>query len=749
MSSSWKIELLAPGGDVDSIKAAIIAGADAIYCGLDRFNARNRAHNISYDDLNGILVLAHKSNCQIFITLNIIIIESEIPALLNLLNKLVNSSVDGIIVQDLGLFYLLSKHFKRFVIHASTQLTTHNTGQIHFLHKLGARRINLSRELNFSEIEKLSKTAHQHDMLTEVFVHGSYCISFSGLCYMSSLINGNSGNRGRCSQPCRDEYLTTSQGIRFPLNLKDNSAFCDLRELADAGVDSIKIEGRIKKFHYVYTVVSAWRKQLDNFFKGAPVSEDKSVLYSVFNRDFSDGFLHASINKDMFIDNPRDHSAVHLASKACGEKEPRLEEAKKRIYDLRTDIITTIGNKIDQLPIDKVPLRIEVSGETGFPLQLSIKTPQTAFIVCSTLMLSNTIKNPLSCEEIEKRLAPVNETEFFIQQIRCKDFRKNLFLPFKELTALKNRLLYVLNGSRETIPAVDLARPKKRNEESIRPTLSVLINSTKDLPLVHNHSSDFYFQLPGILQPRLAEIISLFREHKSLTPWFPALLLGVEYAAAVSFLEQSQPQYIVTDNTGIAYEAWKRGISWIAGPYFNTVNSYSMSCIQEQFNCAGAFISNELKRSQIKQIKKPAHFKLYYSIYHPIMLMTSRVCLFHQVTGCEKHTVDGSCIYKCERESSITNLKEKTFLIKKTKGNYHTIYNARNLLNTDIVTDIPGAFTSFFIDLREIQGKTDVMISKGKTIELFKKFIGGDSSASTELHNNITPSTNAQYLKGI
>ena len=178
------IELLAPGGDIDSVKAAILAGADAIYCGLDKFNARNRAANISFDDLNGILRLAHKHKCQVFLTLNIIIVDNEIPALFALLNKLVNTSIDGVIVQDLGLFYLLSNYFKSLKIHASTQLTTHNEGQIQFLSKLNATRVNLSRELNSSEIKALTIVARQNNMLTEVFVHGSNCISFSGICNM-------------------------------------------------------------------------------------------------------------------------------------------------------------------------------------------------------------------------------------------------------------------------------------------------------------------------------------------------------------------------------------------------------------------------------------------------------------------------------------------------------------------------------------------------------------------------------------
>lgn len=260
-----EIELLAPGGDVDSIKAAIIAGANAIYCGLDRFNARSQAKNIGLNDLNGILRLAHKNDCEIFLTLNIIIVEREIPALISLFNKLVNTSLDGIIIQDLGMFYLLNTYFPTLNIHASTQMTTHNEGQIKFLSNLKATRVNLSRELTLPEISSLTTAAHKNNILTEVFVHGSNCISFSGLCYMSSVTGGNSGNRGQCSQPCRDEYLTTAEGKNFPLNIKDNSAFSDISTLAEAGVDSVKIEGRIKKYHYVYTVVETWRNNFRVF----------------------------------------------------------------------------------------------------------------------------------------------------------------------------------------------------------------------------------------------------------------------------------------------------------------------------------------------------------------------------------------------------------------------------------------------------------------------------------------------------
>jgi putative protease len=332
-------ELLAPGGDVESIKAAIAAGADAVYCGLDRFNARNRATNISLDTLKQILPLAHQHQCKIFLTLNIALLESEVPTMIRLLEQLNKSDIDGVIIQDLGLASLLQRHFPELDVHASTQLNTHNPGQILMMKQLGVSRVNLARELNIDEIKSLADFGHQHNVLMEVFVHGSYCVGFSGLCYISSARNGASGNRGRCSQPCRDPYQPTDVGVSHPLNLKDNSAYLDLPALADAGVYSLKIEGRIKKPHYVYSVVEQWRKQIDQYRKNGQIFNDTSPLYKVFNRDFSAGYLHNSIGKGMFIDNPRNNAAHHFATTNNQITEQQLSQAKSWIYDQTTQLM--------------------------------------------------------------------------------------------------------------------------------------------------------------------------------------------------------------------------------------------------------------------------------------------------------------------------------------------------------------------------------------------------------------------------
>ena len=748
MQVKREIELLAPGGDIDAIKAAILAGADAIYCGLDRFNARNRAANITFNDLQGILHLAHKNSCEIFLTLNILIVENEIPSLIALLNKLINTSIDGIIVQDLGLFYLLSNYFQGLKIHASTQLTTHNEGQIRFLSKLNSRRINLSRELNIQEIKALTAVAHQYDILTEVFVHGSYCISFSGICYMSSVQGGNSGNRGRCSQPCRDRYHTTQEGKEYPLNLKDNSAWFDLQELSDAGVDSLKIEGRIKKSDYVYTVVDSWRKRLHGFYHRNEIVDDNGDLYKVFNRDFSNGFLKGVIHRDMFISNPRNHSVQHLAEVHTSGTGSSIENDQIAFYEEKEAIKAFIANKIQQINASRVPVIVTLSGEAGAPLKVTVDTPDSSFVVLSEVHLEKFGTEALNYEMAIKRFKAINNTQYYIEELRFDNFQNDVYLPFKELTSLKNKILFILNGSKAMIPPIGtpmLVRPVRK---AINPHLSVLISSEKDLHLCDNTTADIYFELPGCLKDGCSELIELFIKNKRLNPWFQSVIIGEDYTAAVEFLQKVQPKLIVTNNTGIAFEASRIGIDWIAGPFLNMVNSFSLKCLKDYLNCSGAFISNEINKVQIQGIQPPEDFKLYYSIYHPIVLMTSRQCLFQQVTGCEKNKIDDSCI-SCENSSSITNLKGETFMIDKTRGNYHNIFNELNFLNTDIVTDIPDVFSGFLIDLRDIKSGTRNVMDKSGMIQLFESLLNGDPGSKDRLNQILHSSTNVQYKKGI
>ena len=579
---SRKIELLAPGGDVEAIKAAVIAGANAVYCGLDFFNARNRASNLSFDELTGVLRLAHKYDCEVFLTLNVVILEQELPTMIKLLNKLVNSGLDGIIVQDLGVFNLVKKYFPTLDIHASTQMTTHNEGQILFLSKIGATRVNLSRELNLGEIKSLTTLAHQHNVLTEVFVHGALCIAFSGQCYSSSVSVGNSGNRGRCSQACRDEYETTAEGHRFPLNLKDNSAYFDLPELVDAKVDSLKIEGRIKGAHYVYTVTDTWRKQVDKFIETGKLLADDSNLHRVFNRDFTNSFLQGDLTKDMFIDSPRDYSVQHAVQKQAAVSVKHIEEVKKELYSKRNDLGDELAEKIKYLSIAKQPLKVAFSGKLDEPLCLTMTIGNNDKIHSLQTESKLSLANQKSIDQavLEKRFKNFANNDYTVEDFDCSGLDTDLSLPLKELTVLKNSAALLLNNSvalvpHVEVPALEKSRIPNHIHNSHKPKHVDFDCGCERYPLCDLSNADVYFKLPESWKKDCNKHIDIFLENPRLIPWFPAVLIGKDYDESVRLLEHVRPKRIVSNNTGVAFKAFEMGIEWIAGPFLNTTNSYA------------------------------------------------------------------------------------------------------------------------------------------------------------------------------
>ncbi|MDH5925540.1 U32 family peptidase [Vibrio lentus] len=750
---SRKIELLAPGGDVEAIKAAIVAGANAVYCGLDTFNARNRASNLSLDELNGVIRLAHEYGCEVFLTLNVVLLEHEIKSITKLLNQLVNTKLDGIIVQDLGLFDLVKKHFPSLDVHASTQLTTHNEGQIKFLSKIGATRVNLSRELNLPEIKMLTEVAHDHDVLTEVFVHGALCIAFSGQCYSSSVSVGNSGNRGRCSQACRDEYEITDAGNKFPLNLKDNSAYYDLPELVDAKVDSLKVEGRIKGAHYVYTVVDTWRKQIDSFVESGLLIEDDSNLHKVFNRDFTNSFLKGNLTKDMFIDNPRDNSMNYAVDKATKENNEisvvQIQEVTSDLYEAKNALGSEMRDKIEFLDIRKTPVSLSFSAKLGQPFTVTVNTSKENFTVQSKSLLIAAGEKAIDQELLEKRFKAVKSAVHTLESYNYDNLDAGLIIPLKEVSNLKDEIDFVLNGSVDVIKHVDVPALPQHPKVNDKPTMSMLIADVEDLHLCDVTEADVYFKLPESFKKRCNKYIDILAANPRLIPWFPAVLIGKDYDEAVRILEELKPASIVTNNTGIAYKAYEMGIEWVAGPFMNTTNSHALVTLQEELNCAGAFISNEINKGQIRHIRRPENFKLFYSIYHPILMMTSRQCFFQRTVGCNKPSIEAGCMLKCEKATTITNVKGISFAVDKQKGGYPSIYNHEQFLNHDAVTDFSGLFDEFFIDLTNIGAGSKEVQDKVELIKHFQGLINGVDGSQQNLEQLVEVRTNAQYVQGL
>ncbi len=253
-------ELLLLAGNIESFYAALEGGADAVYLGLKHFNARERAFNFSNQQLPVLLELAHKKNVKVYVTLNTVVKNKELPELLNVLDFLNQVQPDAVIIQDWGVYYLIKKHFPNLHIHASTQMANHNSLGAEYSKRKGFDRVILAREMTLKETEQLNRKT---SIETETFVHGALCYSFSGMCHFSSYINANGANRGLCSQICRRSF-ERGEETKFFFSLKDQQQIVHIPDLIKAGICSFKVEGRLKSADYVYKVARAYRMVIDS-----------------------------------------------------------------------------------------------------------------------------------------------------------------------------------------------------------------------------------------------------------------------------------------------------------------------------------------------------------------------------------------------------------------------------------------------------------------------------------------------------
>jgi putative protease len=306
-------EILSPAGSFEALKAAVENGADAVYLGGKEFNARKGAVNFDRDELKAACEYAHLKGVNIYVTVNILLSDREMEEAGNFIDFLYSIGVDGIIVQDLGLGFFIKKNFKEMELHASTQMTIHNLESARVLKEMNFDRIVLARELSLDDIKEIKRNT---GLKVETFVHGALCFCYSGQCLMSSFIGARSGNRGQCAQPCRLPYTIVDKEAR-PLTRKlhflsprDLNMIEYLPRLIEAGIDSFKIEGRLKRPEYVAQVTALYRKAVDSFLENPEKFkiefEDKKRLAQIFNRDFTTGYYFKNPGSElMSIDCPR------------------------------------------------------------------------------------------------------------------------------------------------------------------------------------------------------------------------------------------------------------------------------------------------------------------------------------------------------------------------------------------------------------------------------------------------------------
>jgi len=487
-SVSRKPELVAPAGNMDCARAAVANGADAVYFGLPRFNARMRADNFTPEQLPGLVRFLHEHRCRAIAVLNILIFPDELADAERELIMLDAAGVDAVMVQDLGVATLAQRLGLRMEVHASTQMTITNPEAVKFIARLGVKRVVLARELSLKEIAQFDPTMIE----LEVFVHGALCVAYSGQCLTSEALGQRSANRGECAAACRLPYDLIVDGARkdlgacrYLLSPQDLAGARDVPDLFRLGIAAFKIEGRLKSPEYVAATTQIYRKAIDQAVNGqrsAVSAEDWYRLEMAFSRGLYTGWLHG-VNHQKLVQGQfgtkrgplvgevrnvsYDHVDVEIRCPLRAGDGVLFEGEKEqggRVWEVRGDSLYFERGKIDfralnpgdrvwktsdpqlekelrrtfagEIPRPKQPLDIRVSGKAGEPLVLVARGVSAQ----SAMPLQPARKRPLTTESLREQLGRLGDTDFEIRELR-NELVGEVILPVSELNRLRRELV--------------------------------------------------------------------------------------------------------------------------------------------------------------------------------------------------------------------------------------------------------------------------------------------------------------------
>lgn len=582
------MELLSPAGSKESLIAAVENGADAVYVGGKSFSARKFAANFNDEELLWAIDYCHIRGVKLYVTVNILIHHQELNAALQYINFLYNSGVDAIIVQDLGLAYLVGILFPNFDVHASTQMFIHNPDAIGILKELGITRVVLARELNLQQIQEISKQGLE----LEVFIHGALCIGYSGQCLFSSLLGGRSGNRGQCAQPCRLPYKLVERKTGRQLNLpgdyvlspKDLNLSNYLQDLEDAGVYSLKIEGRMKNPDYVAVVTNTYREALDNG------TVNQQALESVFNRGFTTFHLFEKQKRELIRWNP----------------EPReQEDAAQLLADAKQSYSSSKA-------IRKVNADLYVKVKQGEPLEL-VLIDQNGIVVDykSDFITEAAVNMPLSKELLAKHLLRLGDQPINIAGLHI-ELGKNVMVPISQINKSRRNLIEKWKLSRTEQYRRQPVEKSELKVSSLRPhspkqikqpLLAVSVTNLEATRTALNAGARrIYFHCDTYSE--LTKATEIAREADAqLYVAFPRVMNSTQLNEAKTILGKHQYDGVLVSNLGIWHLARKLypevplGGNWPLNIFNGISAEYFLANGMES-----VFLSPELTLSQIREI---------------------------------------------------------------------------------------------------------------------------------------------------
>ncbi|MGI8510453.1 MAG: DUF3656 domain-containing U32 family peptidase [Gemmatimonadaceae bacterium] len=494
-------ELLSPAGSLDAVRAAVANGADAVYLGAEKFNARDDGAQLTLEELSAACAIAHGRGVRVYLTLNILVKPAELVDALTFLGEAIERGIDAAIVQDIGLVRLIQRAFPGFEIHGSTQMTVHDVAGARLMHQIGINRVVLARENTLADIRAIHAAVPELGL--ESFIHGALCISYSGQCYMSGMISERSANRGSCAQSCRkgyslrDESTGATLDSGFLISAKDLGAYDSLTEIADAGVGCLKIEGRKKRPEYVATVTRGYRDLLAQVSRGEIVTaapDEVQPLVQIYSRGFTPGMYRGRAGRDYITRDRPDNRGVVLgtviecsgreiivdvssriatgdglafeSASQGGETTGASVSAVRTLHSragiirqaltlrarpdagasvIRTSDATLLDAARTSFTAVETPgarrTRVDVAafGSAGAPLKLVFRSPFADVAVRSEMPLVTAAKRALDVTQLREQLGRLGETLFALGEVSADGLTSGLFIPVSELNRMRQQ----------------------------------------------------------------------------------------------------------------------------------------------------------------------------------------------------------------------------------------------------------------------------------------------------------------------
>ena len=671
MTSKSLPELLSPAGSKDAFFAAVDGGADAIYLGGTSFNARINAKNFTRDELSDCVRLAHAYGVKVYTTLNTLLFDKEKEGFLACAEEIAECGIDAFIVADIGAASLLRARIPEMELHASTQMSAHNASAGIALQKMGFSRLVPARELSFEDIKTL---VSDNPLEVEIFTHGALCVSHSGQCLFSSIVGGRSGNRGLCAQPCRLPYSCSecSSGNGYPLSLKDLSLAPHVTKILDAGVHSLKIEGRMKSPEYVRGVTAIWRTLLDEQRNATP--QEMQKLSDIFSRGgFTDGYFTRNINKKMLGVRSQSDKDASLSADKFTKITRKLPVQMSMILKANTPCTLTLSYK-----------NITVAAEGDIPMQA--------------------INAPLDEDSIRRSVSKLGDTPFVAEGI-IVSLDKGLILPISRLNNLRRAAVDKLIAAltQKHIPTIQKAdvplsySPRKSQKIGRFLFASQITDKAKE-----------YFDKTFLPLERFDGTADGFI--------LPPVIFDSEKSSAQRLIDEAIKNgatCAMVGNIGNLSLVENKGLEIFGDFRFNVTNNHTVRFL-ESLGVSNINLSPELTLPQMRDVSGDVST----IVYGRLPLMTLEKCIIRDLYGCERCDKYMSC-----RESEISTkhieIKDRrsfTFPVIREWQHRNVIYNSAPTYMADKQNELSraGVTNQVFLFTTETAQEVDNIINRYK-----------------------------------